>query len=339
MQRALEKGKWLPWVLLAAAVVLLRHVLLSLAAQLLAAYLLVALALPLCRLLERRLSPSLAAALAFACLTLMAVGSGVLLLPPLVSQFRQLGEVIPQLLEGGQALLSRLQQFLQEKGLDASLMRDEVFAHLGQQAGAWAAAAIQRIRQAAASAGRLLLAPLLAFYLLRDRRRICALLTLVIPVQYRSRAVRAAREMRRETVNFLRGQQLLSAAVGTLTGLGLLLAGTPCALALGLLMGVMELVPYVGPVLAGGLAVVLALQDGLVQALWALVVVLLVQQADSSLLSPRLLSSATNMHPLWVLLLISAGGMLAGPLGMMASLPLAVSIRGGLRGWRESCRH
>lgn len=334
MQRAQKRRLWLPWLLGGAAALLLRQVLASLAAQLLAAYLLVALALPLCRLLERRLPPSLSAMLAFAGVGLLALCAMVVLIPPLVRQFRQLGQVLPGLLEWGQSLLARLQAFLHEKGLDVAPMREEVFARLGQQAGAWLTAAAQSLSQALHAAGRLFLAPLLAFYLLRDRRRICSLLALLVPVQHRARAVRAAREMRRETVNFLRGQLLLSAAVGVLTGLGLLLAGTPCPLALGLLMGIMELIPYAGPMLAGGLAVVLALQGGFIRALWTLGVVLLVQQADSSLLSPRLLSGATNMHPLWVLLLISAGGMLGGPLGMMAALPLAVSIRGALRGWR-----
>lgn len=335
MQRAIHRRKWLPWALGGGvAAILLRHVLLTLAQQLLAAYLLVALALPLCRLLERRLTPSLSAALAFGGITLMALGVGVVLIPPLVHQFRQLGEVLPGLLQWGEGALTQVQAFLAERGLDVAPVREELFAQIGQQAGVWVAAAAQSVKQAAQSVGKLFLAPLLAFYLLRDRRRIASMLALAVPVQHRARAVRAAREMRREAVNFLRGQLLLSAAVGGLTGAGLLIVGTPCALALGLLMGVMELIPYIGPVLAGALAVLLALQGGVIHALWALGVVLLVQQADSSLLSPRLLAGATNMHPLWVLLLISAGGMVGGPLGMMAVLPLAVSLRGVLRGWR-----
>lgn len=335
MQQAVSWRKWLPWALCGAAVaIFLRQVLLALAQQLLAAYLLMALALPLCRLLERRLSPSLSAAMAFVGVMLLALGAGVLLIPPLVRQFRQLGEVFSVLLQWGQDVLGQVQAFLTEKGMDIAPVREELFARVSQQAGVWVSTAAQSLKQAAQSVGKLFLAPLLAFYLLRDRRRIAPLLALAVPVRHRARAVRAAREMRRETVNFLRGQLLLSAAVGGLTGAGLLIVGTPCALALGLLMGVMELIPYIGPVLAGALAVLLALQGGLVRALWTLGVVLLVQQADSSLLSPRLLSGATNMHPLWVLLLISAGGMLGGALGMMAVLPLAVSIRGAARGWR-----
>lgn len=70
-------------------------------------------------------------------------------------------------------------------------------------------------------------------------------------MKYRRAVVLAAREMRRETAGFLRGQLLLSGMVGLLTGLGLLLVGTPGWLVLGVLMGIMELIPYIGPIIAG----------------------------------------------------------------------------------------
>ena len=105
-------------------------------------------------------------------------------------------------------------------------------------------------------------------------------------------------------------------------------------LLLGLLMGVMELIPYVGPLLAGIPAVLLSLQHGWLRALWTLCALLAVQQTESSLLSPRLLSGATNLHPLAVLIVITAGGVLAGAPGMLFSLPLVVSVRGAVRGWR-----
>ena len=141
--------------------------------------------------------------------------------------------------------------------------------------------------------------------------------------------------MRRETANFLRGQLLLSAFVGVLTAVGLLLTGTQGWLVLGLLMGVMELVPYIGPVIAGVPTVLLALQGGMARALWALGVLVAVQQLEGGLLSPRLLSGATKLHPVWVLLAISTGGMLGGAMGMLLALPVVVSLRGALRGLRE----
>jgi len=330
---------WRQIAALAAALVLcwlLRRVLWALLVQLLAAYALVALALPLCRLLEKHLSPTLAAVCAFAAWGLGALALAALLIPALAQQFRQISDALPALLAHGRSLLAQLDAFVQQRGLDLSPMREELFAHLGQQAAGMFSAAAKAASAFIAAAGKLFLAPLFAFYLLRDRRKIVAGLVLFLPVRHRARAVRAAREMRRETAAFLRGQVWVSGVVGLLTALGLWITGSPAWLLLGLFMGVMELLPYVGPLLAGVPAVLLALQRGFIPALWTLGVLVLVQQLEGSVLSPRLLSGATRLHPLAVLLTISAGGMLGGTLGMLLALPLLVSLRGALRSLRSA---
>ena len=321
-------------LILLGLVLLFRRVLGALLIQLFAAYVLMALALPLCRVLETKLSPSLAATLSFLALSLTGAALLLLLVPPLFRQLRQLSESLPAVLSWAEGQLGRLQQALTARGVDLALLREELFTHLGQHAGSLVSRTAKQAAAMASAAGKLFLSPLMAFYLLRDRKRISTLLTLVIPIRCRARAVRAGREMRREAAAFLRGQLLVSAAVGGLTALGLLLTGSPAWLLLGLLMGVMELIPYLGPVIAGIPAVLLALERGPAPALWTLAVLVLVQQAEGTVLSPRLLSGVTGLHPLAVLLAISAGGLLAGPVGMLAALPAVVALRGALRGLR-----
>lgn len=335
MQHTLDRRRTLLWFLAGcAALAFFRNVLAALAVQLLAAWLLMAPALPFCRLLERRIAPGPAAALSLLALAALILGVLLGLIPPILRQFRQLTGDLPLVLNRGQTLLTKAQSFLQTRGIDLAPLREELFNQLSRWAATLVSGAAQTVRQAAQTMGKLFLAPLISFYLLRDRRRIVSWLELLIPVRYRARSVRAGREMRRETVNFLRGQLMLSLTVGALTALGLLLAGTPGWLVLGLFMGVMELIPYAGPLIAGVPAVLLSLQSGWPPALWTLGVLVLVQQIESSLLSPRFLSGATRLHPLTVLLTISAGGMLAGAWGMVVALPAAVCLRGALRGWR-----
>lgn len=317
------------------AALLLRQVLWALAVQLAAAALLMLLALPLCRLLERRIPPSAAAIVSLLLLAAGAVLLMMLLLPPVVRQVQQLAADLPAMLEWARAQWQAITGWLQARGLDVAPVREELFTQLSSRAGALVSGVVNTAARLAGSVSRVMLAPLLAFYLLRDRKRIATGLTLLLPVACRARGVRAAREMRRETAAFLRGQLLLSLAVGGLTALGLLLAGTPGWLLLGLLMGVLELVPYIGPVIAGVPAVLLALQNGWISALWTLAVLFSVQQLEGAILSPRLLAGATQLHPMAVLLLVSAGGMLGGALGMVLVIPAVVSVRGALRGWRE----
>lgn len=335
-RRSTTATRWLPLIIFlgAAGLFLLRRVIAALAVQLGGAGLVMLAALPLCRQLERRMRPGAAAALALA---LLAIGIALLLMmvcPPLLRQMRQLVEAAPELLGQCRLLWQSAAGWLSARGINMAPVQEELFGQITAGAGRLLTAAADTLRKAVGGMTRVLLAPLLAFYLLRDRQRISAALTLLVPIRCRAKGVRAAREMRRETSAFLRGQLLLSLAVGALTALGLLLTGTPGWLPLGLLMGVMELLPYIGPVIAGIPAVLLALQNGWLHALWALGVILTVQQLESILLSPRLLAGAMQLHPMAVLLLIPAGGILAGPAGMVAILPAVVALRGAWRGWK-----
>lgn len=259
----------------------------------------------------------------------------MLLIPPLISQLKQLTASLPGIIRQVEAWLMQGQSLLSERGIDLSPLKEEALGAISSRAGTFLSTAAGAATQAAQAIGKLVLAPLIGFYLLRDRRKIASMLMLLLPVRYRAQAVRAAREMRRETAGFLRGQLLVSLAVAVMTALGLALVGTQGWLVLGLLMGVLELVPYIGPLLAGIPAVLMALQGGLWQALWTLGVILMVQQVEGSFLSPRMMSGATRLHPLVVLLSVSAGGIFAGTIGMVLALPFVVSLRGALRGLRR----
>ena len=314
---------------------LLRHVLRALLMQILAAALLSALALPLCRHLEKRMPAGPASVLALAVLLAGAAATVMLLLPPLTAQLRALGESLPALTENLQAAITHLTLLLEEKGIDLTALRDGLLGRLSDAAGRLVTRAMGLLTTLLGSLSKVLLAPLMSFYLLRDRRRIASWLTLLLPVKHRARGVRAAREMKRETAAFLRGQLILSAAVGSMTAAALALLRVPGWLLLGALMGVLELVPYIGPVIAGVPAVLLALQGGWARALWTLAALVVIQEIEGAILSPRLVGDATALHPLAVLLLVSAGGMLGGAVGMVMVIPAVVSLRGALRGWRE----
>lgn len=317
------------------AAVLLRDVIAALAVQLLTAAVLTLLAMPLCRTLERRLPSGPAAALSLLMLLVLTVLALMLLLPPLVSQLQQLTGALPALMDATSGLWQRLTGYLSARGVDAGPLQDGLFRQLTDQAGSLIGRLAAGVTAFLSGVGRVLPAPLLAFYLLRDRRTFAMSAFLLIPPRFRVQGLRAARSILRELRGYFRGQLLLSCFVGTLTALALLLTGTPAWLLLGVLMGLMELIPYVGPFLAGTPAVLLSLQNGLPRALWTLGAILAVQQLEAAFLSPRLLGSAARLHPMAVLLLISAAGILAGPLGMLVVIPGTIALREIWRGWQR----
>jgi predicted PurR-regulated permease PerM len=112
--------------------------------------------------------------------------------------------------------------------------------------------------------------------------------------------------------------------VGLMIATGAFLIGIPSPLALGLIFGLMEFVPVVGPI-AGAVPVLLvALGQGWEMALWALGLVLVVQQVESNLIMPLVSGRAVQLPPAVGLFAVVAMGIVFGPLGLVLGYPLAV---------------
>lgn len=289
-------------------------------------------ALPLMRRLDKRMNGAMAATLSLLSLSAALALTILALIPPLVRQSKQLASFLPGLYTAVEALIARGEEWLAQSGLPVETgWKQTLLERLKEMLGNMAPWLMSRLSAWAGSLGRWMLAPVFAFYFLRDRQRICSWMLSFVPAGQRAMVVRMAREMRRETAGYVRGQLLVSAVVGGLTGLGLLFCGVPAWLLLGVVMGVLELIPYVGPVLGGVLVALFALPGGMARTLWALGVVLVVQQLEGSMLSPQLVSDATRLHPVFVLLLVALGGAAAGITGILLAVPALLCVRAALR--------
>ncbi|NLV58140.1 MAG: AI-2E family transporter [Clostridiales bacterium] len=289
-------------------------------------------ALPVMRFLEKRLPPSLSASLSMLTISVTFLGALILLVPFVLEQARQLMGMLP--LFYGQIIhwMQRGEIWLAENGVQfGDGLKASLLAKGQTLLGDVLPATMARAGNLLDGLGKLLLAPAFAFYFLRDRKRIGSWLLLTLPVSIREVAVRILREIRRELAGFLRGQLMISAAVSILTSLGLLLVGLPNWVLLGMVMGILELIPYLGPFFGGILVVLFALQGGLAQTLWALGVVIVVQQLEGSMLSPKLMSDATRLHPVLVLLAVMVGGLAGGVMGILIALPAVLCARAALR--------
>lgn len=300
--------------------------------QVVLALALTALALPFVKQFEKRMTRPLAAMAGVGVLAAALIGMIGLLVPSIISQVSLIAAQAPKLIEWIQTHIDRLYQveWLQALPLDADAP-GRWLSRLGEWVTGALPGVLGSIGTAADAVSRAFLSPILAYYFLRDREVFTYRLSLFIPLRHRKRMLTALREMRREVGCYVRGQCLVALAVALLTALGLLCLGIPAWLALGLLMGVCELIPYVGPIIGGIPIALFALPLGFSRMLWAIVMTVAVQQIEGYVLSPRLMAGATGLHPVWVLLLLSAGGLLWGLAGMMLALPLFVCLRGAAR--------
>jgi predicted PurR-regulated permease PerM len=123
---------------------------------------------------------------------------------------------------------------------------------------------------------------------------------------------------------WLKGQLIAMIVVGVLTGVGLWLIGVPSALVLGLLAGVLEFVPFAGPILAAIPAVLIALAVSPDLALWVALLYFGVQQFEGALLQPMVQQYAVDLPGVILLFALIAFGALFGALGIILAAPLAV---------------
>ena len=161
---------------------------------------------------------------------------------------------------------------------------------------------------------------------------------------YRRDAERITREFGRIWNAYLRGQVILGLVIGIVVGISLAILGVENALALGILSGLLEFVPVIGPVIGAGAAMLVAFFQpvnymGLAPWQFSLVVLLvmfLIQQLENNILVPRIVGDALELHPLIVMVAVFMGANLAGIVGAILAAPLFASAKLlGVYTWRK----
>lgn len=148
----------------------------------------------------------------------------------------------------------------------------------------------------------------------------------LVPPHYRANAVATMGDVGEALRRWLGGVLVAMCLVGVLTGLGLWIAGVQSPLALGLLAGLANTVPYLGSITAAVVTVAIAAGQSWEAMVGAVVVMVLVQQIESNLITPLVVGRAVAIPPATGLFAIVAIGMLFGPLGVLLGFPLAIVI-------------
>jgi len=176
-----------------------------------------------------------------------------------------------------------------------------------------------------------LLVPLFSFFFLRDSKRIVRSLISLAPNRYFEMVLDIYDHVSWQLAHFIRGRVIEALIVGFVVYLGLSLTDIRYAPILGIIAGVTNLLPYIGPIIGMVPGIVIALVDlGLGGQFWWIVCVyLLIGQIilDNFILIPILISRVSNLHPLWVILAIVMGGKLYGVIGMIIGVPIASVIK------------
>ena len=146
----------------------------------------------------------------------------------------------------------------------------------------------------------------------------------LVPPTRRKIAAEAMLESERALRLWLKGQAIAMVVVGLLTGIGLWALGMPSALALGLLAGLLEFIPFAGPIIAAVPAILIALAVSPELALWVTLLYVAIQQFEGNLLTPLVQQYAVDLPGAVLLFSLIGFGTLFGTLGVILAAPLAV---------------
>lgn len=128
--------------------------------------------------------------------------------------------------------------------------------------------------------------------------------------------------------NYIKGQLLEASMVGFLSAVVLFFIGIDYAFIIGIIAGICNMIPYIGPMVGTVLAVIMALLSGQpITAIWAVIGMLAVQQVDNNLLAPKIVGDSVGLHPVFTMLAILIGGNVGGLIGMLIAVPAAASLK------------
>ncbi len=177
-----------------------------------------------------------------------------------------------------------------------------------------------------------------SFYLSLTHDGVERFIRAVFPADHEEAVLRIYARARKKIGFWFRTQIILSLTMGFLVWISLLLLGVKHAFLVGVLAAIFELVPYVGPVLSGAVAVILALAVSPSTALYTLIVFLFLHQVENHFLVPLLAGRNVGLHPVIVIIALLVGAEVGGLLGILISVPAAVVIQEIIEDWSSRKR-
>ena len=297
-----------------------------------------ALAKPLRRI---HLPRGLAVLLVYLALVLVLLGVGLLLVNAIANQVESFQRNLPHLVDQANKSLADLQKTLNDNGIKVEITSQGRTAlqtlqdNLSQSTGDIVSSARDILGQVVEGAFGLVLTIVISIYMLLYGPGIGAFVRRVLPQGDGTPNDDFPRRAQKAVFNYVRGQVAFSLIMGFSAGIvlwflgavGIFPDGQRYALFFGAFYGLMELVPYIGPILGGAPPAIIALFQDPLSGLWVILALVALQQLEGHVVAPQVFGRTLRINPLLVLAALLIGGQLYGIVGAFVALPLAALAR------------
>ena len=169
--------------------------------------------------------------------------------------------------------------------------------------------------------------PIVTYYFLVDGEIIYNKLLLILPTEKRVVLKKVINHMDRVLARYIVSQLLLSVIIGVLTTIALIPFKVKFSLLLGIFNGILNIIPYFGPIIGAIPAIFIAFLDSPNKAVYVGIIFFIIQQIEGNILSPKITGDSTNMHPIIIIILLLIGEKIGGFIGMIIIIPIGVIIK------------
>jgi predicted PurR-regulated permease PerM len=169
--------------------------------------------------------------------------------------------------------------------------------------------------------------PVMIYYFLCDGNKIYNKILLLLPTSKRGLTKKILSDIDRVLTRYITSQLLLCGVVGILSFALLLVLKVKFPLWISILNAIFNIIPYFGPAFGAVPAVIVALLDSPIKALWVIIGMFIIQQLEGDILAPKITGDSTEMHPFVIIILLLIGDKFGGFIGMVLIVPIAVIIK------------
>lgn len=342
MQHPITFDKFIRWALIVAGVVVAFLILDTLSGVLLPffiAWLFAYLLHPIVKFVQYKLHvPTRALSIIVTMLLVIAVGFGIFLfiVPPLIEQFDKLVAIATKYLQGttsSNSIATAVRDWIQEHQSEINkFLKSPDFTDALKTAMLEVFSVIGKTASVIISIIASFITLLYMFFILLDYEMLTSKWIKIFPKKARPFWAGLAKDVERELNNYIRGQGMVSLIMGVLFAIGFTIIGFPMAIGMGILIGILNLVPYLHTfalIPAALLALLKAADSG--QSFWliflsAIIVFVVVQLICDMVVTPKIMGKAMGLNPAILLLSLSVWGALLGFIGLIIALPLTTLL-------------
>lgn len=246
-----------------------------------------------------------------------------LVVQPLATQITQIAQTLPDVVVS----LEHYFGIYTPSASQAAVQQvQDLITQAGNSIGTFGLSVLEQTKNIFGSILSLVLVFIIAFYLTIEDHALNKVFRLVVPREHMAYVDLMIERVQGKIGRWMLGQVFMMVLMGTVTGLGLWVMGVKYALALGLLAGVLEVIPVIGPILTAIPAFLIALAQSPVIAVTVVIFYIVANQLENHVLVPNIMGKAIGLNPLVTLLAVLLGARLLGISGIILAVPLAAIV-------------